>query len=45
MEDGLVLQIRESLVHSCSACLNPCCNGRWSRTYNLLVGATLDVKS
>ena len=31
MEDGLVLQIRR-LVSLLKVCLNPCCDGRWSRT-------------
>ena len=31
MEDGLVLQMRYLPISSWF-CLNPCCNGRWSRT-------------
>ena len=33
MEDGLVLYLDLQLC-SISTCLNPCCNGRWSRTQN-----------
>ena len=32
MEDGLVLCDRILLCIMWSVCLNPCCNGRWSRT-------------
>ena len=31
MEDGLVLS-EILLIKSVKRCLNPCCNGRWSRT-------------
>ena len=33
MEDGLVLCDRILLCIMWSVCLNPCCNGRWSRTH------------
>ena len=31
MEDGLV-QVLRQVNQMTSKCLNPCCNGRWSRT-------------
>ena len=31
MEDGLVLSLKTAIVVSFLS-LNPCCNGRWSRT-------------
>ena len=31
MEDGLVLDVELSYSES-KRCLNPCCDGRWSRT-------------
>ena len=31
MEDGLVLKVNLR-VQNVRTCLNPCCNGRWSRT-------------
>ena len=31
MEDGLVLLLQCTLI-TLQVCLNPCCNGRWSRT-------------
>ena len=31
MEDGLVLKFQKMNVHPYGS-LNPCCNGRWSRT-------------
>ena len=35
MEDGLVRSNGTALLQK-SCCLNPCCNGRWSRTRNVL---------
>ena len=32
MEDGLVLVIRLMVRNQAELRLNPCCNGRWSRT-------------
>ena len=32
MEDGLVLSSMKTLLTLVTMCLNPCCNGRWSRT-------------
>ena len=31
MEDGLVPE-GKTVVMKATKCLNPCCNGRWSRT-------------
>ena len=41
MEDGLVLQW-DLLTDDIATCLNPCCNGRWSRTLSriLTIGRT-----
>ena len=35
MEDGLV-QCSKWCSNQCCTCLNPCCNGRWSRTILIL---------
>ena len=35
MEDGLVQKVVSTLI-SLLLSLNPCCNGRWSRTLHLL---------
>ena len=32
MEDGLVLSLKQ-FMHVVYLSLNPCCNGRWSRTH------------
>ena len=32
MEDGLVLSVLRRCSSKTSMSLNPCCNGRWSRT-------------
>ena len=42
MEDGLVLATISVKVKSVAMCLNPCCNGRWSRTA-ISVGKNGDV--
>ena len=34
MEDGLVLSLRNAMAIT-NVGLNPCCNGRWSRTYQI----------
>ena len=43
MEDGLVLNAYE--LPQMVASLNPCCNGRWSRTYQLADGSKAVTKS
>ena len=35
MEDGLV-QTKTKIINNLNVSLNPCCNGRWSRTFKTI---------